>query len=799
MQYNRKLQISTAGTRKAMHWPKSEIMWSEFAEKLKTPVRGTETLEQYLVLPKSQQDELKDVGGFVGGTFEGDRRKAAGVVGRDLITLDLDNIPAGQTDDILRRVDGLGCAAAVYSTRKHSGYAPRLRVIIPIDRTGSADEYEPAARKLASLIGIEFCDPTTFEASRLMYWPSCSSNSQYVAEIYDKPFCSLDGVLGMYGDWHDISQWPQVPGSEAIERRRLAKQEDPTTKRGIIGAFCRSYTITQAMEKFIPGMYEETAVPGRYTYTGGSTVGGAVIYDGDLFLYSHHATDPCSGLLVNAFDLVRLHMFGDKDGEVKEGTPVSKFPSFMMMSRLAQDDPKVSELLSKERYEQAKEAFKTPEQKEPGPDYDLSWLSKLTKDGNGRYEKTINNAVIVLENDPLLKGRIVTDEFASCGMVLGRVPWDQRDEKRRWTDVDDAGYYRYVEVFYGLTGREKLDHALMIVSAQNRINDVKHYLEGLQWDGIRRLDTLLSDYLGADDTPYTRAVMRKSLCAAVGRAVVGGIKYDYMPIFTGPQGIGKSTFLAILGKKWFSDSLTTFEGKEAAELIQGTWINEVGELSAFTKQETQVIKQFLSKTEDIYRAAYGRRTDKYPRRCVFFGTSNDSEFLKDMTGNRRFWPVDVGMHPAKKSVWQELPVEVDQIWAEAYAYWAAGEKLFLPKELEEAAVEQQETHREASGKEGLIMDFLNKPVPANWNQMDVVKRRMFLAGGMHMEGELVLRDRVCAVEIWVECFGGDLKHMKRSDSMEINNILLHGKWQRIKTPRDFGPYGQQRGFVRPTT
>ena len=784
MQYNRKLQISTAGTRKAMHWPKSEITWSEFAEKLKTPVRGAETLEQYLALPKSQQDELKDVGGFVGGTFEGDRRKAAGVVGRDLI---------------LRRVDGLGCAAAVYSTRKHSGYAPRLRVIIPIDRTGSADEYEPAARKLASLIGIEFCDPTTFEASRLMYWPSCSSNSQYVAEIYDKPFCSLDGVLGMYGDWHDISQWPQVPGSEAIERRRLAKQEDPTTKRGIIGAFCRSYTITQAMEKFIPGMYEETAVPGRYTYTGGSTAGGAVIYDGDLFLYSHHATDPCSGLLVNAFDLVRLHMFGDKDGEVKEGTPVSKYPSFMMMSRMAQDDPKVSELLSKERYEQAKEAFKTPEQKEPGPDYDLSWLSKLTKDGNGRYEKTINNAVLVLENDPLLKGRIVTDEFASCGMVLGRVPWDQRDEKRRWTDVDDAGYYRYVEVFYGLTGREKLDHALMIVSAQNRINDVKHYLEDLQWDGIRRLDTLLSDYLGAEDTPYTRAVMRKSLCAAVGRAVVGGIKYDYMPIFTGPQGIGKSTFLAILGKKWFSDSLTTFEGKEAAELIQGTWINEVGELSAFTKQETQVIKQFLSKAEDIYRAAYGRRTDKYPRRCVFFGTSNDSEFLKDMTGNRRFWPVDVGMHPAKKSVWQELPAEVDQIWAEAYAYWAAGEKLFLPKELEEAAVEQQETHREASGKEGLIMDFLNKPVPANWNQMDVVKRRMFLAGGMHMEGELVLRDRVCAVEIWVECFGGDLKHMKRSDSMEINNILLHGKWQRIKTPRDFGPYGQQRGFVRPTT
>ena len=800
MQYNRKLQISTAGTRKATHWPKSEIMWSEFAEKLKTPVRGTETLEQYLALPKSQQDELKDVGGFVGGTFAGDRRKAANVTGRDLITLDLDNIPVGQTEDILRRVDGLGCAAVVYSTRKHSGYTPRLRVIIPVDRTGTADEYEPAARKLASLIGIEFCDPTTFEASRLMYWPSCSSDSQYVSEIYDKPFCSLDGVLGMYGDWHDISQWPQVPGSEAIERRRLAKQENPTAKRGIIGAFCRTYTITQAMEKFIPGMYEETVIPGRYTYTGGSTVGGAVVYDGDLFLYSHHATDPCSGQLVNAFDLVRLQMFGDKDNDVKEGTPVSKMPSFVMMSRLAQDDPNVSDLLSKERYEQAREAFQTPEQGTSSvPDYDLSWLTKLTKDGNGRYEKTINNAVIVLENDPLLKGKIVTDEFASCGMVLGRVPWDQRDEKRRWTDVDDAGFYRYVEVFYGLTGREKLDHALMIVSAQNKINDVRHYLQELKWDGKPRVDTLLSDYLGADDTPYTRAVMRKSLCAAVARAVIGGVKYDYMPIFTGPQGIGKSTFLAILGKQWFSDSLTTFEGKEAAELIQGTWINEVGELSAFTKQETQVIKQFLSKTEDIYRAAYGRRTDKYLRRCVFFGTSNDSEFLKDMTGNRRFWPVDVGVNPAKRSVWKELPQEVDQIWAEAYVYWAAGEELYMPKEIEELAVEQQETHREASGKEGMIMSFLDRPVPENWEQMDVIKRRMFLSGGMHVERALHVRDKICAVEIWVECFGGDPKYMKRSDSMEINNILLHGKWQRIKTPRNFGPYGPQRGFTRPAT
>lgn len=796
MQNNRKLQISTAGSRRASYWPKSEILWSEFTEKLKTPVRSTETVEQYLAFPKSQQDELKDVGGFVGGTFSGGRRKPECAEGRDLLTLDLDNIPAGQTDDILRRVHGLGCAAAVYSTRKHVGYAPRLRVIIPFNRPATADEYEPAARKLASLIGIEFCDPTTFEVNRLMYWPSCCQDSEYICDVCDQPFCSLDGLLGMYGDWHDISQWPQVPGSEALERRRLAKQADPTTKKGIIGAFCRTYSITQAMERFIPGMYEETAIPGRYSYTGGETTGGAIVYDGDLFLYSHHSHDPCCNQLVNAFDLVRLHMFGDQDNEAKEGTPANKLPSFVAMSHLAMDDKPVADLIAKERFEQAQEAFAAPTEK---PQEDLAWISQLAVDGNGNYKKTVNNVILVLQNDPLLKGRIVTDEFAGRGLVLGAVPWNRCTEKRLWTDTDNSGFYWYMETYYGITARNNMYDALAIVGEQNKINDVRDYLRGLKWDGIKRLDTLLSVYLGADDTPYTRAVMRKSLCAAVARAVVGGVKYDNMPIITGPQGIGKSTFLSVLGKAWFSDSLTSFEGKEAAELIQGTWINEVGELTAFTKQETSAIKQFLSKCYDIYRAAYGRQTEKHPRRCVFFGTSNDSEFLKDSTGNRRFWPIDVGVHPAKKSIWDDLPGEVDQVWAEAYAYWVLGEPLYLSKEVEELAFEQQESHRELSGKEGIIQDFLEKPILPNWGQMGLGQRRQFLNGNLQYDESVGLmpRDKVCAVEIWEECFGSEKRYMKRSDSTEINNILLSLKgWKRIKTPRRFGAYGNQKGFER---
>lgn len=797
MRYNRELRISTGASRKSTYWPESVISWVEFTERLKTPVRSTETIEEYLKLPKSRQDDLKDVGGYVGGSLTGNRRKAPNVTGRDLITLDLDNIPAGRTNDILRRVDGLGCAALVYSTRKHTEYAPRLRVVLPSDRTMTADEYEPIARKIAYLLGIELCDPTTFEAFRLMYWGSCSRDSTYIYQVFDKPFCSVDGVLRLYQNWQDITEWPQVPGAEVVERRRLAKQEDPTTKPGIIGAFCRSYSVTEAMQAFIPGMYEETATPGRFTFTGGSTVGGAIVYDGDKFLFSHHATDPCSGLLVNAFDLIRLHKYGDLDQDAKEGTPNNKLPSFLAMEKMALADKTVSERLATERHEKAKEAFAGDPGAATGEDADLDWMKKLTVDGAGNYQKTINNLILILQNDPLLKGKIVTDEFTGCGLALGALPWDPREDRRRWSDTDDSGALWYMESYYDIGSRDRLLDALNIVGGQNRINEVKSYLEGLTWDGQKRVDTLLSDYLGASDNDYTRAVMRKSLCAAVARAIEGGVKYDYMPIFAGPQGIGKSTFLSILGKSWFCDSLTSFEGKDAAEVIQGQWIIEVGELAALSKQETNAVKQFLSKRDDVYRAAYGRRTERHVRRCVFFGTTNDSEFLKDNTGNRRFWPVDVGINTPSKSVWKDLPDEVDQVWAEAYLYWQLGEPLYLPKEVEQLAQEAQEEHSETSGKEGLILDFLETMVPTSWDQMDLGARRRFLNGNEKVDEPLVPLQKVCAMEIWVEVFGGEQRYMQRRDAMEINSILSKAKgWRLNKNHRRYGFYGTQRGYER---
>lgn len=787
------LNITVGSGRKAVSWIPQEIMWSEFCEKLRTPSRGTETLAEYFTLPKSKQDELKDVGGFVGGTLNGSRRKADAVSGRDLVTLDLDSIQAGVTNEVLRKIDGLGFGYCVYSTRKHCEAAPRLRVLIPLSRTCSADEYEPLARKLAEFIGMEMCDPSTFEASRLMYWPSCSSDSNYVFTYSDKPFIDVDGVLALYSDWKNVSEWK---GVTAPKIPRGTKQADPTEKSGIVGAFCKTYDIYRVIYEIIPGVYTPCGTDGRFTYSGGSTTGGAVVYNDGQFLYSHHATDPAGGKLCNAFDLARLHIFGDKDDDSKPDTPTNKLPSYAEMCRFAAADKAVAALLNTERYQQAVESFGA------APEGEIeNWISLLeVSPTTGGAAKTADNVLIILENDPLLKNKIVYEEFGNRIYALGALPWEADTEPRIWTDNDDAGLRHYLEKAYRITGEKRILDAFSLSCHKHSYNAVKDYLYSLpEWDGVPRLDTLFIDYLGAADNVYTRAATRKSLTAAVARVMTPGVKYDTMPILAGPQGMGKSTLLRLLGGRWFSDSLSTFEGKEACEMIQGVWINEIGELNGLNRAETNAVKQFLSKVEDIFREPYGRRTGAYPRRCVFFGTTNEDEFLKDKTGNRRFWPIDCGINTPTKNVFRDLPSEVAQIWAEALIAWRLSEPLYLTGEALTIAETVQEEHSEQSSKEGIIREFVQREVLPDWDKRSITQRKMYWQADFQKEGvQTVPREKICAAEIWCECFGGDIKTMRKSDSAEINGILSRiPGWERSqKTVRVGSDYGVQRCFLR---
>lgn len=796
MQYDRKITISAGNNRRAMSWLPQTMLISELWARLQTPARGTEPLAEYLNMKKAQQDDLKDVGGFMAGTLSSPRRKANNVTGRDVITLDLDNIPSGNTEDVLRRVEALGCGYCIYSTRKHSPAAPRLRVLLPLDRTVSADEYEPLARKMAEYIGLELADPTTFEVSRMMYWPSCCSDSQYIYTYKDKPLLSANGLLSQYENWQDCTLWPQVPGALSLPKLAV-KQGDPEAKNGVVGAFCRTYDVYRAMDELLPGIYEPVdTMPGRYTYLGGSTTGGAVLYDSGKFLFSHHATDPCSGRLVNAFDLVRLHRFGDKDDEAQPGTPTNRLPSYVSMCELAVQDADVAALMSQERYQ---EAIKDFDGVEPTNEEDpANWMAKLAKNSQtGLPKATIDNVWIILEHDPLLKGKFALNRFAGRGEVLGALPWDGRTQRRLWDDNDSEGLYWYLERYHHITGNGKIDGALSLHSAAHAFNEIQDFLSGLRWDGVPRLDTLFIDYLGAADTPYTRAVTRKAFTAAVTRAMVPGSKYDNMLILAGPQGLGKSTLLDKMSKGWFNDSIRTFEGKEASELLQGVWLVEISELDAFRRTDVARIKQFLSLRTDRFRAAYGRHVKELPRCCVFFGTTNTKDFLQDRTGNRRFWPVDVGVAPVIKQVWVDLPGELEQLWAEAVVRWQAGEPLYLKGELEEAAKAKQEEHREVSTREGIVMDFLSRQVPEDWQGWALDRRRMFWAGAVTGDVPLVERDRVCALEVWCEALDGKQRDMRYSDTAEINSIIeVSSEWEKTPGSMRYGYCGKQRGFTK---
>ena len=549
------------------------------------------------------------------------------------------------------------------------------------------------------------------------------------------------------------------------------------------------------MDLFLPGIYDPVdTMPGRFTFTGGSTTGGAVLYDNGKFLYSHHATDPCGGKLVNAFDLVRLHKFGDKDDEAASGTPTNRLPSYTAMCEMARGDGQVAKLLLDERWEKAQAAFGPIEN---SVEDDGSWRRQLKTNTQGAPEKSMNNLLILLENDPVLKGRLRLNLFSGRIDLVGELPWKRPGDAKTWSDEDAAQLRLYVEPFFGKVAKNDLLDAVAACASDQAYHPVRDYLNALTWDGKPRLENLFIEYLGAQDTPYTRAVTKKAFTAAVARVMKPGCKYDTMLVLVGTQGRHKSTILAKMGGEWFSDSLRTFGDKDAMETIQGTWLNEVAEMQALAKAEVDAVKMFLSKTNDYYRAAYGRYTADRPRQCVFFGTTNSKECLVDQTGNRRFWVVEIDCQERKKNVFQELDAERDQLWAEAVAYWRLGEALHLPPELEAVAKKIQEEHRARHPWEGLISDYLSQKIPADWMKWNLQQRQMWRSGGLKYDGKLMPRERICAAEIWCEVLDRKRGDMRQRDTREINSLLERAPgWVGIGVAKAGKPYGPQRCFER---
>lgn len=808
MSEERKYAIATGLSRKTKTWKNTLVSWGELVEKLSETRRTAETQDEYKRLPKSQQDEIKDVGGFVAGHLRNGQRGTGKVECRSMITLDADFAEPDFCDTVEMFAE---YSYILYSTHKHTPDKPRLRLIVPLSRAVSAEEYEAAARKLADSLGIEQFDDTTYQPHRLMYWPSTSADGEYVFRHAERQPLDVDRLLAEYTDWRDVREWAFSSRTDKAREKAVGKQEDPTAKKGVVGAFCRSYDVPAAIAEFLPDVYTPCAVEGRYTYAAGSTAAGLVLYEDGKFAYSNHATDPAGGTLCNAFDLVRIHLFGARDEDAKDGTPTAKLPSFLAMADFARENEAVKLRLFEERTGEAVDDFAClavgqtvlGDEDESEKCDSKHWALQLQTGSKGEYLATIDNIVLILQNDSELRGKLGFNGFTGRYTVCGDLPWNDDTDSRAWQDEDDSGLRHFLEKKYAIKSKGNIDDARVLVSRENIYHPVLDYLNGLSWDGVKRAETLLIDYMGAEDTAYTRAVTRKTLAAAVRRVRQPGVKFDNVLIMVGRQGCGKSYLVSRLGGKWFSDTLTNIQGKEAYEELQGFWIVEIAELSALRKSEVEAVKHFIAKQSDSYRAAYDRHVRTRARQCIFFGTTNNAEFLRDATGNRRFLPVDVDPAKARLSVFDDLTDEVrDQIWAEACVIEAAGEKLYLDTpELRRAAEAEQDRHFEQSPLTGDVERYLETPLPENWAELDLSDRRAYLHGGEDFGTEpqgKVRREKVCALEIWCEMIGGEKKEFTISRSKEIQDIILRtGKWEKAKGNLKFGSlYGSQRGFNR---
>lgn len=772
------MKIAYGNSRMEKRWKNNEISWDDFCKRVSTTQTTTETVEEYRKMTKPQQDAVKDVGGFVGGHLRGGRRKTGTVLCRSMLTLDMDH----GTPDILEELSLFHShEMCVYSTHKHTPEAPRLRLIFPLKRDVSEEEYPALARKVAQEIGMDLFDDTTYQPHRLMYWPSTSSNGEYVFRVMDGDILDPDAYLGLYDDWRDVSTWPvSSRESEAVEKS-AKQQADPLAKTGAVGAFCRTYPIREAIEKFLPDVYAPSAMEGRYDYIPADSSAGVIIID-EKFAYSFHATDPACGQLLNAFDAVRVHKFPDDDPK----------KSYNAMAEFAAADEKVKLRIFEEKRQAAAEDFD-----EADPD---AWKKQLQYEKKSmELKNSLHNLMLILENDENLKG-IVFNQLADGMEIRGKVPWPH--PAKFWRDADDAQLICYVDAAYGTFSARNYDIAVTKAVDDRSYHPIREFFETLpDWDGVERADTLLVDYLGAEDTPYVRAVTRKELCAAYCRVYHPGIKFDSMIVLNGDQGIGKSTLIAKLGGEWYSDSLnlSDMNDKTAAEKLQGYWIMEIGELAGMRKADLDKVKAFISRQDDKYRASFGRRVTPHPRQCVFFGTTNSQNgYLRDLTGNRRYWNVKVPGN-GKYKPWDMDEDTVKQVWAEVMVYAKAGEKLYLSPELEDYAKEEQRAAMERDDREGLVQEYLDMLLPDIWDSMDVYKRRDYVRDAddpMRPDGS-VRRMEVSNMEIWCECFGKPKEDMKPSDSYAISAIMERiAGWSKTGKAKILPIYGRQRIYKR---
>lgn len=775
----RNLAIAYGNNRQAKTWVNKTITFDELKERLKVTIRTPESAEEYAKFNKAKRDAVKDHGGFVAGALKGGRRKVDTVELRSMVALDGDRIDKAFLENYEANAP---YTSLLYTTHSSTDDDPRVRLVYPLTRDVTPEEFVAVSRYLAQMLGIDHFDECSYLPNQLMYWPSTPSNGSFVFLDVEKEWLDPDEVLAAHPEWTDPTRLPTSSRESRANTTASAKVQDPLDKEGAVGFFNRAFfPIGRALEKFLSDVYEPTDNENRWHYIQSSSMAGVEIIEGGKFVYSHHAKDPAYLKLCNAFDLVRIHKFGDDD--VKK--------SFNAMCELAMQDEEVKRIAMEEKLAQAEADFNAS---------DGDWMTRLKyQSRSGQLENSVYNLNLILNNDPDF-ANFAFNELANRIQITGPLPWERPEGNAFWRDADTAQLKSIIDIRYLPFSSRNHDVAFTKVADDRHFHPVRDYLDSLpEWDGIERVDDLFIRYLQADDTPYVRAVTRKTFAAAVARVYVPGIKFDCVPVLDGDQGIGKSTIVKdLVTSEYYSEtlSLTDMDDKSGAEKLQGFWAVEIGELAGMKKADIEKVKAFLSTCDDKYRPSYGKVVESHPRQCIIIATVNGERgYLRDITGNRRFWIIKLHQKKQKKT-WDFTPEYRAQFWAEAKEIWKSGEKLYLEGDLLEAAEEAQQSAMEVDERLGMVEEYLNTRLPDDWVEMDLFQRRNFLQGsefGMPEHKGAVLRTEVSNAEIWCECYGKSLQELKPTDSYAIAALMSQiPGWKRTTSIKRQPIYGRQR-------
>lgn len=736
----RELDIATAKRRDSKKWGQTTTDWPEILSWMESPA------------------DHKECGNYVLGSLRDGLRSNATMITRSALSLDADSPGAG----FLEGLEALGVLLVYHTTYNSAPDALRYRVIVALDRDVTPDEYVHVTQRVMQKVGMGHWDKGSSEPARYMFRPSAQELQWFTwAELGVVPLVA-DAWLDDFVD--DLSEMP-VPSAR--------NKRDPFEIEGTIGAFNRVYEdinelIVRYDLPYVP-TGDRWQLEGSRSIAGMSTVGPGLVY-------SHHTTDPAYGQTCSAFDLVRLHRFGGLDLECEEKTPVNRRPSHTAMLELASKDTKVVMDLV-------------------GSDFadDLqvdSWKLKLRLNPkSGQMRDVIDNWDLVRDNDPVFTA-FYFNEFSMAVEIDADMPW--RPISRGgpvFSSTDRAALCHYIEREYRLRPARSFVDEVVATTAQKRyVNPVRDYLESLSWDGEKRVEDCLP---GVTPTPYTKMVARKSMVAAVARALDPGCKWDHTLVLAGDEGLGKSYWVDKMSRG-HSASLGRIGDKDTLLVMQRSWIMLADEGYSLRKADTDMLKEFLTRTEDVFRLPYERESMAHKRHCVIWSSTNDDVFLRRQEGNRRFLIVNCEKRVDFNALTDDY---IDQVWAEAVALYKAGELLFLNDDESQASAKVREDFTEEDALGGVISHYLETLVPEDWKQMTPLARLMWLQSNSNDGTEQIME--TCSTQIWVEALGQDIGKARRTDLLEISAALkrLPG-WKSTTGRVRVAHYGPQLVFKR---